>query len=485
MDTEELGQAAIAIGNQLCDEAIVADDQAVWSGAQLEMVDGDWQAVEATVGPDVYGGTAGIALFLARLGTTVGSQRHLDHARKGIQHSLTAMSANPALGSSLFAGSTGVAAAAVEIAALTNDDDLASTAHALTIAEPDAADLIAGSAGMVIAALAMHRASPDQAWLDRARSWGQDLLDRSETNDMATQRWWPSDIGVDEPPLLGLGHGASGCAWPLAELAVATGDHAWFGAVEEAVAYERTFLDHERGNWPDLRELGAEAIGQGKEPAWPAFWCHGAPGIGLTRLRFFEISGEPRYRDEATVAVVSSMRFAAEMSREPQLHDASLCHGVAGVIELLREAGRVLHDPSHQEAAHEVARVAIDMADGGRWPSGVRDGGENPSLMLGMAGIGGALLNLAIDEPRSLGLLWAGTERSARINVKAHDPALVPKIGRRLADEVVGLRLERASKSGRMLMVVPASVSVSNTLAHLGEDPELAWAELDSGDLAR
>ncbi len=482
MDTEQLGQAAIAIGDRLCYEAIVADDRAVWSGAQLDLIDDDWQVTESTVGPELYGGTAGIALFLARLGSTLGSQRHLDHAQMGIRQALAADTAS--LGPSLFGGSSGIAAAAAEVGVLTGNDELTTAAHRVEIDEPNAADLIAGSAGMVIAALSLYRQSGDSTWLDRARTWGQDLLERSETDERGMQRWWPSDIGSDEPPLLGLGHGASGCAWPLAELAVATGDHTWFKPVEEAVAYERSFLDHDRGNWPDLRELTQHAVGEGKEPSWPAFWCHGAPGIGLTRLRFFEITGEPRYSDEATIAVVSGMRFAADMAREPLLHDASLCHGIAGVIELLREAARVLGDPSHHDAAVEVAEAALVMAGGGRWPSGVRDGGENPSLMLGLAGIGGALLNLAIDQPRSFGLLWSGTERSVRINVKANDAGSVPQIAQRLGREVAGLRLERASKSGRMLMVLSASASTTNTLARLEQDHDLAWAELDTRDQA-
>jgi len=481
MTAERARDLAVSIGDRLCDEAIVADDQATWSGAQQQLIDGEWQVVEATVGPELYGGTAGIALFLARLGATIGGPVHLEVASQAARHALASVS--PEMGPSLYAGSAGIAAAVAEVATLTGDAALSDRAHELAIGEPDAADLIVGSAGMIMAGLSLHRDRPDHGWLDQAESWAADLLERSETDDSGSQRWWPSDIAghAEEPPLLGLGHGAAGCAWPLAELAAATREHEWFAPVEEAVAYERTWLDHERGNWPDLRELTTTDVAAGKEPAWPAFWCHGAPGIGLTRLRFYEMTGDRRYADEANIAIVSALRFSAEMGREAAGFDASLCHGLAAVIELLRDAASILRDPSHLAAAFEVVEIVEQMvtASGGQWPSGVRDGGENPSLMLGMAGIGGALLNLAIDEPLGFALPWRGKDRAVRINAKAVDVDAVPRLGRQLMDATPGLRLERASKSGRMLLTLAASCDPGPTVDQLRAEDQLEWVEFD------
>ncbi|WP_442168444.1 lanthionine synthetase LanC family protein, partial [Rhizobium leguminosarum] len=82
-----------------------------------------------------------------------------------------------------------------------------------------------------------------------------------------------------------------GIAWALLELHRETSLEAFRIAAEEGFRYEQHWFSPEQENWPDLRNYQAKATGTKQSLAYSTAWCHGAPGIGLSRLRAYEISG--------------------------------------------------------------------------------------------------------------------------------------------------------------------------------------------------
>ncbi len=75
--------------------------------------------------------------------------------------------------------------------------------------------------------------------------------------------------------------------------------------------------------------------------------------------------------------------------------DTTLCHGLAGLAEVVLIAGQILRDETYRAASAATARALIGRySESGRWPSGTASRGPNPSLMLGTAGIGYTLLRL-------------------------------------------------------------------------------------------
>jgi lantibiotic modifying enzyme len=134
-------------------------------------------------------------------------------------------------------------------------------------------------------------------------------------------------------------------------------------------------------------------------------WCHGAPGIALSSLRAALLDREcaTTHLGRAQRALATTLVAIDEMLNHTR-PDLSLCHGLSGLGEVTLIASQFLREPSYHERADSLARVLIDRyAASGDWPSGVPSGGPNPSLMLGLAGIGYWLLRL-------------------------HDPAKVPPI---------------------------------------------------------
>ena len=130
------------------------------------------------------------------------------------------------------------------------------------------------------------------------------------------------------------------------------------------------------------------------EPSYSVAWCHGAPGIGLSRLRASSILRDDRCRTEAEVAIATTIQLLRGPALDQQ--NFSLCHGAGGNAEVALEAGELLDRGDLRAVAEQVGWHGIEsyLKARRRWPCGVLPGGETPNLMLGLAGIGHFYLRL-------------------------------------------------------------------------------------------
>jgi lantibiotic modifying enzyme len=182
-----------------------------------------------------------------------------------------------------------------------------------------------------------------------------------------------------------------------------TGDAQYRHAGEQAFAYEQSWFDTQVGNWPDFRPEWAGA-GRHPRPAFATYWCHGAPGIALARLRAYELLGTENYAQVARWALQTTKQ-ALQHTLATAHHDFSLCHGLAGNAQILLQTGHIL-PPSAIDVTlvYAVAQqgIALYGAPGRAWPCGVGHG-ETPGLMLGWAGIG--LFYLCLHHPKTPSVL--------------------------------------------------------------------------------
>jgi type 2 lantibiotic biosynthesis protein LanM len=74
--------------------------------------------------------------------------------------------------------------------------------------------------------------------------------------------------------LVGMSHGTSGILAALARLYRVTSHSHYRLAILKALSYERQLYNSDRKNWPDLRS---------QSDSFMTTWCHGAPGIALSR----------------------------------------------------------------------------------------------------------------------------------------------------------------------------------------------------------
>src|SRR6185295_7755871 len=174
------------------------------------------------------------------------------------------------------------------------------------------------------------------------------------------------------------------------ELSRRTGDTRYRDAAYAGFAYERRHYSPQQQNWPDFRSFASPNPTQ---PGYSLAWCHGAPGIGLARLRAFALTKDDVFRSEAEAAIGGTYRALATPSGGENF---SLCHGLGGNAELFILAADVLGDERYRAMAESTGDRGIQSVHAHRnpWPCGVLSGGESPNLMVGIAGIGHFYLRL-------------------------------------------------------------------------------------------
>jgi hypothetical protein len=312
--------------------------------------------------------------------------------------------------------------------------------------------------------------------------------------------------------LTGFAHGAAGYGHAFVELFRVTGDPWFRHAAEQAFAYERDRFDEAAGNWPDYRHRDVSEFTSGGHfdllrerlragtvfppytPTFHVLWCHGAPGIGLSRLRAYEVLGDDLYRREAEVAAETTLSFA-----RAEEQNYSLCHGHFGNCETLLVAGRLLGRGDLLRAAEErAARGQKDYEARGRpWPCGTIAGVADPSLLLGEAGIGYFFLRLLDDATPAILCLGASgrvsvdrPQRDSRVLVRDHVRVFFGETLDRLERLGKTIPLDSSSADDVVTSVhkhIQARISAEESLERrrLVEQAaavDLVRFELDSGD---
>jgi lantibiotic biosynthesis protein len=401
---EVFAETAARIGARIARDAVWAGRRCTWFGATLDLVGGNWAGVERTLGPDLYGGTSGVALFLARLYARTKEEAFRTTAEGALHQTLARIEETPPpVWPSFYSGLTGVAYVLFHSAELLErGEEMTEQALALlqrlrmlevpTDSSEDPIDLLSGLAGAIPVLLGVHARYPNDGWLDLAVRYGDRVVRAAHRRDGEAS--WASPGQPETRHLLGLAHGSSGIGCALLELSAATAEPRFRDVGEEAFAYERRLFDPKEENWPDLREAPAEDTSAA--PAFMVAWCHGAPGIGLARLRAMQLRQVAHDRSEAEAAVRTSAKAVEQMLGSPYAN-FSLCHGLGSLGDLLLMAADVLPDPEAFRLARRIGVTGIETLERERlpWPGGVNGGGDTPGLLLGQAGIGYFLLRLA------------------------------------------------------------------------------------------
>ncbi|MFZ5690148.1 MAG: type 2 lanthipeptide synthetase LanM family protein [Pseudomonadota bacterium] len=387
--TDSFASEADRIAAEISEHAIRRGRSAAWIG--LDWM-GDAEAFQlAPLGPDLYNGLSGIAVFLSAHASVTGhgasaelALAALTHLRKKLKDRNSARFVR-SLG---IGGATGLGSLIYALAVIAKNlgqADILSDAHAASalmidelIAADKRLDALGGSAGAILALLRLYRDTQSSDVLARAVACGEHLL-RQERTGIEGMRSWVG-IGLGEKPLNGMSHGAAGFAYALASLAEATGRNDFHRAASECLAFENATYNADRHNWPDLRHKG--------EPGWACRWCHGAPGIGLARAALLKRSGI----NAATLQ--SDIRNALVGVEEnwPTEID-TLCCGTLGSVEFMCEAGDALGRPDVRRIAAQRLAAVVEAAriNGDyRWNSGRRR--FNLGLFRGLAGVGYTLL---------------------------------------------------------------------------------------------
>ena len=369
----------------------------------------------------VYQGSAGIAFFLAQAGRILDDESLKDAARAGFRYALDFGQDLPESAWGLHSGRVGIAWTVLS----SGLQDPSLTDRAWSLLKPmspsrhpdQGLDMIAGAAGAIPALLDLRQyAESDEQrafLLSTAEGLGQHLLATAHQEPIGWS--WSTLPRSSVRHLVGLAHGTAGIAVALYDLALATQRGDFRFAADMALVYESHFFQAEQDNWPDLRNVPLGELLRGTprprlramaragalpkyRPTPMAAWCHGSPGVGLSRLRLWQLTGAPDFLETARAALRSTLRSLGPEAQS--MANFSLCHGVFGNAELPLMASRAKAGFDHEEQATLLQTCRSLAAQGRRdhelqpesWPCGTFDGASDPSLMLGEAGIGLFLL---------------------------------------------------------------------------------------------
>lgn len=374
------------IGCELMKDAIWHHETCNWQGYWIEPVNGSFQPVLRTFGADVYSGTSGIALFLNALyeetndplllHTLLGT---MSHVRSGIQEA-------PAYG--FYSGKAGIAVALIRTGANLQREEWVreglSLLESIPVRDihPHETDVISGVAGTIPVLLDAFEKYQQSSLLDKAVALGDLLCSKAvKQGDVWSWATVPSARN-----LTGFSHGASGMALALLQLHQATGEKKYEAGAKAGFAYETSTFDKAQQNWPDFREGVGNACG--------IAWCHGAPGIAISRMKANRLSTE-KSNDLHIALSTTVSNLYHNLSHDMAHTNFSLCHGMAGNADIILEGGQ----QEHRLLAEAVGMAGRKYLDHGvALPSGLNTAQQTPGLMMGTAGMGYFFLRLLDPE---------------------------------------------------------------------------------------
>lgn len=391
----EVSEPRTHLAQQLCTQ--IGDLAIRNSDGSLAWLDLDLGADRQTfcygpVGMGLYGGFAGFALLMACLRRP--RDQHKEDMVRALLHPLAALAEegdpgvlhrwwrDQPLG---LAGSGGVLLTLLELDRLQQSPPSGWSSYrqlALRLLEclPEeqihadcAFDVMGGVAGLVGPLLQLREAYAT----DLAFQAGRHLVQSQNA-----EGGWPR---VDQSrSLMGFSHGTSGIGAALAVLHQQLNLAGALEAIERALSLETLNFSPALGNWPDLRIPESSS-------SFMVAWCHGAPGVALSRLCMSQcgVGGKDFQRE---------LEAALDCTASKPLTSDHLCCGTMGLVVILRLAQR------RREADALEAGVLARLSQGGGAMElrGVAAGPlSSPGMMTGLSGIALGLL----DSPESMSCL--------------------------------------------------------------------------------
>jgi lantibiotic modifying enzyme len=367
------------------------------------------------LGPHLYNGTCGVALFFAALAKVTGSPRPAAIALQTLaplRNKLRQLLADPPRAAELrmsVGGLSGVGSfiySFLTIGRLLDEPELLAEAGALTalmtasrIARDDVSRIQQGAAGGLLALLALRRETGEEggALLELARACGRHLA-RSRVAYQGHPPAWR--ISPSLPPVCDFCYGSAGIRYALLQLLAISPDPELAAAAADALEFERSLYCPERRTWKDLRFEGCSI---------QDMWCHGTAGLALGKIASLPLADDPEIREEIEIALAATLAATTPERFVVNPYD-DMCCGHLGRVEVLHSAARLLGRADLLEPAAALAERVLHRAEAtGRYGLTSARGTEHfdPSLFQGAAGIGYTLLRLVAPDDLPCLLLMA------------------------------------------------------------------------------
>jgi lantibiotic modifying enzyme len=444
-------EEATLIGERLCEARIFARDKSfTWIGPSGYGTKLNPLRL-GKLGPYLYDGASGVAVFLAALDHTLGPDFGFGEialqSLAPLRQKMKGLASDPERADRIslqIGGLLGVGSliyAFLAVGELLGVRALEDEAHDLTvfltparIAQDQRVRIQTGSAGTILAMMALHARRPGpnrngRTPLQIAAECADHLVNERISFEGLPRAW---RLSPGKPPLMGFGYGAAGIVYALSQLYRVKPSPRIREAAEEGLAFVQGLYSPERRSWRDLRaefearyqdpssgtwkdwwfnpaeslenRSGAQPMDVPEEASprdpFPSSWCHGSAGISLGLLACSDSFAGPEARAQATCAI-RSLGSLVESPGYVWKGAADLCCGHMGRADVLLEASRRLEDAQILESARRLAsRVVRRARETGGYELSAARGTDvfAPGLFQGIAGVGYALLRLVYPD---------------------------------------------------------------------------------------
>jgi type 2 lantibiotic biosynthesis protein LanM len=396
--------AAEKVGMHLSRAAFWHDNRCTWIGRAVREITPTTNTIyNKSLASDIYDGTGGIALFFSNLYRFTNKNNYREIAQSAVNQVLSKANELPDICRySFYTGKLGLVYASAKIGYDLHEDNLIQNGmHLLNELQDNfesehLMDVISGNASGIPALIGLYKLFKDEKTLNFAIMLGDELI-RTARGESYGLSWDVRVNGIKSSSnnLTGFSHGAAGIGYALLELYRITEESRFLESAEGAFSYENHWFNKQVGNWPDFRSEGKDQRNKSIY-TYALSWCHGAPGIGLSRIRAYDIIKDPQYLMDSQASLKTSTLALEERLNSNKFFDFSLCHGLSGLCETLLYASQVFGDSRYKSLAEKVGLYGIEKYEenGSTWKCGINKGGETPTLMLGLAGIGYFYLQL-------------------------------------------------------------------------------------------
>ena len=366
-------------------------ENAIWDGDRNKCT---WMALniqkdnKLKFGPlnySLYEGV-GLIIFLAFLAAEVHEEKYTDFAKaafKGVEDIYGTDGSNLKL--SVFHGLGSLVYLYYTLSRLWDDPCLHNKYSGYLqklfeykIDEDNDIDIISGVSGIIMLILNIYSHEKDPLLLAIAGKFGDFLMSELKKSG--------GDI------LTGFSHGYAGLSCALFMLYGALGIDDYYKLGMDLILRENAFYDSSIDNWLDLRsKTGKSGV---------VFWCHGAPGIALSRA-IVKKSLNGKYTSTINKDIDTALKktlyegFADGMNH-------SMCHGQMGNLDILLKVSAIIGDEDLKKQVLQISEDIIAQILKKGIICANANNLETVNFMVGLSGVGYGFLRLHNPEIPSI-----------------------------------------------------------------------------------
>jgi len=394
-------KAAERIGSHICEHAFWYKERCTWIGSSLEPLDGLYTRIDNTLGAEIYDGTSGIALYLLWLNKITKKNIYSKTIEGAINQTISKSNDfNSISRFGFYSGLLGISYVLAKVGIELKRSEYVEKSRKIidklffTARDYHLKDLISGNAGSIPILIQLSKEFSDHKILELAINLGDELISCTHQEPIGCS--WGAELnGMKQVHnnLTGFSHGAAGVVYALLRLYQTTNDRKYLDVAQQGMSYEDQWYNSSSKNWPDFRNLKEKQ--SNTSLSYADAWCHGSPGIILSRILYYEISKDNKYLD-MIFEVLNNISNKMKNEKYLERNNFSLCHGIAGNCEALLYGNYLFNKTFFMDTVINAGLYGITTyKEIESWPCGNQlVGAQTPGLMIGLSGIGYFYLRL-------------------------------------------------------------------------------------------